>query len=159
MGLLWDPMAFAIAEEAGEGATLMMRLGGKSGAISGQPVDLQVTVRRLAYDGRQSFGKDAKSNTGHLAWLQSAAGIDIVVNTRRVQLFDPDALDKLGLNCADYRLIVVKSTQHFYAGFAPIASEVLYVTAPGGVRVDFVNLPLTKRKTPYWPKVADPFAD
>jgi len=159
LGLLWDPMAFAIAEEAGEGATLTMRLGGKSGAISGEPVDLKVTVRKLAYDGQQSFGKSAKAGTGHLAWLQSAAGIDIVVNTRRVQLFDPDAFDKLGLDCAAYRLIVVKSTQHFYAGFAPIASEVLYVTAPGGVMVDFVNLPLTKRKLPYWPKVAQPFAD
>lgn len=159
MGLLWDPMAFAIAEEAGEGAALTLRLGGKSGALSGAPVDLVVTVRRLAYDGAQSFGKDARSNTGNLAWLQSAAGIDIVINTRRVQLFDPDAFDKLGLDCNAYRLIVVKSTQHFYAGFAPIASEVLYVTAPGGVMVDFVHLPLTKRKTPYWPRVADPFDD
>ncbi|MDH5537781.1 MAG: M81 family metallopeptidase [Rhizobacter sp.] len=158
LGLLWDPMAFAIAEEAGVGAALMLRLGGKSGPISGDPIDLQVTVRQLAYDGTQSFGKSAKASTGNLAWLQTEQGIDIVVNTNRTQLFDPDAFDKLGLDCGAYRLIVVKSTQHFYAGFAPIASEVLYVTAPGGVRVDFVNLPLTKRKLPYWPKVANPFA-
>jgi microcystin degradation protein MlrC len=158
VALMWDPMAFAIAEEAGEGATLMMRLGGKSGALSGDPVDLKVTVRQLAYDGRQSFGKSAKAATGNLAWLQTEQGIDIVVNTTRTQLFDPDAFEKLGLDCSSYRLIVVKSTQHFYAGFAPIASQVLYVTAPGGVMVDFVNLPLTRRKLPYWPKTADPFA-
>jgi microcystin degradation protein MlrC len=158
LGLLWDPMAFAIAEEAGVGATLMLRLGGKSGPVSGDPVDLKATVRGLAHDCTQSFGKAAKAATGNLAWLQTEHGIDIVVNTQRTQLFDPDAFDKLDLDCGAYRLIVVKSTQHFYAGFAPIASEVLYVTAPGGVMVDFVNLPLTKRKTPYWPKVADPFA-
>jgi microcystin degradation protein MlrC len=29
---MWDPMAFQIAEEAGEGARIRMRLGGKSGA-------------------------------------------------------------------------------------------------------------------------------
>ena len=43
-GVMWDPMAFRIAEEAGEGARLRMRLGGKSGEVSGEPVDLDVTV-------------------------------------------------------------------------------------------------------------------
>ncbi|MBM3573899.1 MAG: M81 family metallopeptidase, partial [Alphaproteobacteria bacterium] len=87
VGLLWDPIAFQIAEEAGEGATLAMRIGGKSGPISGAPLDLEVTVRKLAYECRQSFGK-AKAKTGNLAWL-SADGIDIVVNTHRTQLFHP----------------------------------------------------------------------
>jgi Metallopeptidase family M81/MlrC C-terminus len=38
-GVMWDPMAFRVAEEAGEGARLRMRLGGKSGEVSGDPVD------------------------------------------------------------------------------------------------------------------------
>ena len=41
---------------------------------------------------------------------------------------------------------------------APIAAEVLYVATPGAANPDYVNLPYTKRKTPFWPKVADPFA-
>lgn len=155
VGLIWDPIAFQIAEEAGEGATLDMRIGGKCGPISGQPVDLRVTVMKLAYDCQQSFGK-TKAGTGNLAWLR-ADGIDIVVNTRRTQLFHPDAFAPLGLNPASYKLIVVKSTQHFYAGFAPIASEVLYVTSPGGIEPDFANIRHTKRAVPYWPRVADPF--
>ncbi len=158
IGLLWDPMAFAIAQEAGEGATLMLRIGGKSGPISGAPVDLKVTVARIAHDCSQSFGEGVKAATGSLAWLKSDAGIDIVLNTRRTQLLDPDAFEKLGLDCSSYRLIVVKSSQHFYAGFAPIASEVVYVTTPGGIAPDFGSLPYTQRTTPYWPKVDDPFA-
>ena len=47
-GVMWDPMAFQIAEEAGEGARIRMRLGGKSGAVSGDPVDLDVIVKKIA---------------------------------------------------------------------------------------------------------------
>jgi microcystin degradation protein MlrC len=156
VGLLWDPIAFQIAEEAGEGSTLMMRLGGKSGPISGMPLDLKVTVRKLAYDCQQSFGP-AKAKTGNLAWLSADIGIDIVVNTLRTQLLHPDAYAPLGIDVANYRTLVVKSTQHFYAGFAPVAQQVLYVTTPGGIEPDFANIPYTKRATPFWPRVADPF--
>jgi microcystin degradation protein MlrC len=54
--------------------------------------------------------------------------------------------------------VIVKSTQHFHAGFAPIAKAILYAAAPGTLRSDFENIPYTKLKTPYWPRVADPFA-
>jgi len=156
VGLVWDPIAFQIAEEAGEGATLHMRIGGKSGPISGAPLDLKVTVRKLAYDCRQSFGP-TKAKTGDLAWL-SADGIDIVVNTLRTQLFNPDAYAPLGIDVRNYRLLVVKSTQHFYAGFAPVAQKVLYVTTPGGIEPEFAKIPYTKRATPFWPRVEDPFS-
>jgi len=132
-----------------------MRIGGKCGPISGQPVDLRVTVKKLAYDCQQSFGP-TKNGTGNLAWLQ-ADGVDIVVNTRRTQIFHPDAFAPLGLDPTRYKLIVVKSAQHFYAGFAPLASKVLYVTSHGGVEPDFANIRHTKRTVPYWPRVADPF--
>src|SRR6266403_2115391 len=60
-GVMWDPMAFRIAEQAGEGARLRMRLGGKSGEVSGDPVDLDVAspgaadpdVARLPYTKRK----------------------------------------------------------------------------------------------------------
>jgi microcystin degradation protein MlrC len=50
----------------------------------------------------------------------------------------------------------VKSTQHFYAGFAPVASQVLYVAAPGAIPMDFENIGFEKFTAPYWPRVADP---
>jgi microcystin degradation protein MlrC len=53
---------------------------------------------------------------------------------------------------------VVKSTQHFYAGFAPIAADVLYVTTPGSIEPDFANIAYTKLARPYWPRVDDPFS-
>jgi microcystin degradation protein MlrC len=88
-------------------------------------------------------------------WFE-ADGIDIVLNTDRTQPFNPDGFTRLGIPLAERKLIVLKSMQHFYAGFAPLAAEALYVTTPGAIPPDFATLPLTKRSTPWWPKVVNP---
>jgi microcystin degradation protein MlrC len=154
-GVMWDPIAFQIAEEAGVGATLDMRLGGKSGKVSGDPVDLRVTVRGIAHNVQQPYGP-VMSPLGDVAWLSSEL-VDIVVNSYRTQTFHPDAFRALGIDPSQYRLIVVKSAQHFYNGFAPLAKETLYVTTSGAAEPAYARLPYTKRKTPFWPKVEDPF--
>ena len=64
----------------------------------------------------------------------------------------------LGITLHDKQVVVVKSMQHFYAGFAPVAGAVRYVAAPGAVPPEFGDIPYTKRTAPYWPKVEDPFA-
>jgi microcystin degradation protein MlrC len=51
----------------------------------------------------------------------------------------------------------VKSTQHFHAGFAPLAREIRYVSAGGAIPPEFADIPFTKRTRPFWPRVADPF--
>src|SRR5262249_1521943 len=56
LGVMWDPVAVRIAEDAGIGSTLDLRIGGKSGMVSGDPVDLRVTVRNVLHDGHQPFG-------------------------------------------------------------------------------------------------------
>jgi microcystin degradation protein MlrC len=83
----------------------------------------------------------------------------VVLTHIRQQAFAPDAFTGLGLSLDDKRIVVVKSMQHFYAAFAPIASEVRYVAAPGAVPPDYGAIAYTKRSGPYWPKVADPFSE
>jgi microcystin degradation protein MlrC len=53
--------------------------------------------------------------------------------------------------------VVVKSTQHFHAAFAPIAGDIRYVSAPGAIPPEYEKIPFTKRVLPYWPRSADPF--
>ena len=53
--------------------------------------------------------------------------------------------------------MIVKSAQHFYNGFVGLAKEILYVASPGAADPDVTRWPYTKRKTPFWPKVADPW--
>jgi microcystin degradation protein MlrC len=156
-GVMWDPMAFRIAEEAGEGARLRMRLGGKSGEVSGQPVDLDVTVKKIARGVRQPYGP-VMVPLGDMALL-SSEHVDVAICTFRTQTFHADAFKAVGADPADYRVVVVKSAQHFYNGFAGLAKEILYVASPGAADPDVTRLPYTKRKTPFWPKVADPWVN
>ena len=156
-GLYWDPVAVRFCMEAGEGATLRLRIGGKCGPDSGNPVDLTVTVERIVTGAAQTFGA-ARNRIGDAVWVRAEGGLDLVLNTVRTQVFHPDAFTAVGLDPAGKKIVVVKSTQHFHAGFAPIAKEILYVAAPGAIAPDFAAIPYTKLAKPYWPRVEDPWA-
>jgi microcystin degradation protein MlrC len=157
VGCVWDPIAVSFCAEAGEGASFDLRIGGKSGPVSGQPIDLRVTVRAIVENHTQRGLGGGRAQYGTSAWVEHN-GIHIVLTSKRQQVFSPDAFTGTGLTLADKRIVVVKSMQHFYAGFAPIAKAIHYVAAPGTVGADFVNLPYTKVTRPFWPRVADPFA-
>lgn len=157
VGCFWDPQAVRFCAEAGPGARFDLRLGGKCGKVSGDPLDLRVTVRQVVPRLVQTGLSGGHADFGESAWVE-ADGIDVVITTLRSQTFAPDAFGNLGLDVRQRKLVVVKSTQHFYAAFAPIAREVLYVATPGAIPPDFAGIPYTKRRTPFWPRVADPFA-
>jgi microcystin degradation protein MlrC len=157
----WDPQATLAAFEAGQGARLALRIGGKLGPASGAPVDATVVVRGLARDAYQTFGR-ADAPMGNMAWLRigdsDADGIHVVVNDYRTQGFSPACFTAAGLDIAACRGLIVKSTQHFHAGFLPIADEILYVSAPGTGSMDMRSLNFTRVSRPLWPRVADPHA-
>ena len=157
IGCFWDPIAVQFCTEAGVGATFDLRVGGKCGAASGDPVDLKVTVMALKADHSQGGLSGGRAPMGASAWVR-AGGIDIILNSTRTQVFQPDAFEGIGCTLADKKIVVVKSTQHFHAGFAPIAREVRYVAAPGAIGPDFAAIPFTRRTTPYWPRVENPWA-
>jgi microcystin degradation protein MlrC len=155
--IYWDPVTVRFCEEAGEGATLSLRIGGKCGVASGDPVDLRVTVRSIYHNAWQYFGT-AQMPMGTSVWLSSDSGIDLVLSTKRTQVFHPNCFEQLGIDIASYRGVVVKSTQHFYAGFAPLASAVHYVAAEGAIPPDFAAIPYENFTSAYWPRSDDPFA-
>ena len=153
---IWDPIAVALAMEAGEGATFDLRLGGKMGPMSGDPVDLQVTVSKVVEEAHQYLGQGddrGLAKLGQAAALQTA-GIDIVVNTHRTQTFSPEAFSCVGIDPTQKQILVVKSMQHFYAGFAPIAADILYVAAPGAMLPHFDQLPYRRINRSMWPLMA-----
>ena len=156
IGCFWDPQAVQFCAEAGEGASFPLRIGGKCGPASGDPVDLTVTVRKVAQNHTQTGLSGGRAAFGASAWV-SAGGIDIVLVSKRQQTFGPDAFIGLGLMLADKRIVVVKSTQHFHAAFAPMARAIRYVSAPGAIPPDYAAIAFTKRTLPFWPRVCDPF--
>lgn len=150
LGPLWDPVAVRIATEAGVGARLQMRIGGKISPLSGDPLDLPVEVRALAADLHQTGIGGTRQPMGDSA-LVRAAGIDIVLASIRGQAMGTDLFTQLGCDLAAQKVIVVKSSQHFHASFAPLARQVIYVDAPGTVTQDLRSLPYRKLQRPRWP--------
>lgn len=156
-GVYWDPVAVRFCKEGGEGATIDLRIGGKVGVTSGDPVDLQVVVRGILSEGRQRFGGSVV-DMGETVWVSAANGqnLDLILNTNRAQTFHPDAFEQFGIDLARKKVVVVKSTQHFFAGFDPMAAEILYVAAPGAIPMDFANIGYRKFQQDYWPRHEDP---
>ena len=155
LGCLWDPGAVLICLSAGVGATLDLRIGGKCGPASGQPLDLRVTVRAIVENHTQRALR-SRERLGACVWVEAAHGVHIVLSSIRTQTYGTDAFTGLGCTLEDKSCIVVKSTQHFHAEFAPLASAVLYVSTPGAMNFDFAAIDYRRRSLDYWPRVADP---
>ncbi len=156
-GFYWDPIAVRFCQEAGEGEGIPLRIGGKACRDSGEPLDLEVEIRKILPAARQSLG-DTVVEMGASIWV-SLGGIDIVLNSIRTQVLSPEGFSQFGIDLAARKLVVIKSIQHFHAGFAPMASQIIYAVPPGPTVSDFTIPRYGARQTPYWPLVENPFAE
>lgn len=156
MGCFWDLGAIQICADAGVGATLDLRIGGKCGTASGDPIDLRVTIRAVHDTHSQSI-RGMSIPLGRSVWVEGPNGLDIVLVSIRTQVIGVDAFTGLGIAMDAKRLVIVKSTQHFQAEFAPRAKAVVHLAAPGALTPDFAALPYRHRSLNYWPRVENPF--
>ncbi|HZZ89507.1 MAG TPA: M81 family metallopeptidase, partial [Caulobacteraceae bacterium] len=117
LALFYDPQAVAFCHEVGVGAQIDLRVGGKLGPASGDPLDLHATVRGLARNATQ-VGLSGLVGLGDAAWIE-VDGVHFILCSERTQCFHPTAFTALGLDPTTLRVLVVKSTNHFRAGFDP----------------------------------------
>jgi microcystin degradation protein MlrC len=113
------------------------------------PVDVTAKITALAENPRQ-FMFGAVAPLGRSAAIH-VDGIDIVLNTIRQQTFSPEAFSELGIDPKKRHLLVVKSTQHFHQCFAPIASKIIYVGAPGTLSTNYLQFPYKRMPRPMAP--------
>lgn len=146
---IWDPIAVHMCFMAGVGGNLRLRFGGKTAPTSGQPIDALVKVTRLQRDATQTF-VDATVPLGDCAAIEFD-GISVVLITKRTQALGSDLLTGMGVEIKGRKMVVVKSTNHFHAAFAPFASRVLYCDAGGPIPRDHRQVPYTRVQRPIWP--------
>lgn len=153
---IWDPVAVNFCHAAGEGAIIQLRFGGKSDHLAGMPIDAKVEVLKTVEEGWQSFGR-SRVPLGRTALIRIVGTqIDIILNTNRTQTFEPDIFSNLGVAIKSKAILLVKSTNHFYAGFAPVAARIIYVAAPTSYPSNPAETKYTKLMRPLWPRVKDP---
>ena len=147
LGLLHDAAAAAAAHAAGVGARLEVALGRSVRAFDGRPTDPPVqaraTVIALSDGVVRMSGPMTAGNTATLGpcALLDVDGIRVLVSTAKTQMLDLDLYRFLGLEPGAMRVLVNKSSVHFRAAFAPIASHILVAQAPGPMAADPADLP------------------
>ncbi|PDT43458.1 MULTISPECIES: M81 family metallopeptidase [Sinorhizobium] len=154
IGTIWDPMAVQICMAAGEGAEIPLRFGAKSAPGTGHPIDGIVRVVRLVRNAEMRFG-ESFAPFGDAAHLQYR-GIDIILNSTRAQSFDPSLFSVMGIDPNAKKILVVKSTNHFYASFSKIASQILYCSAGTPYPNDPAKTPYRRARRDIWPIISDP---
>jgi microcystin degradation protein MlrC len=153
-GLIWDPIAVQICMAAGEGAEIPLRFGAKSAPGTGNPVDGLVKVVKLKRNAEMRFG-DSIAPFGDAARIHYR-GIDIVLGSVRVQSYDPSQFTALGIDPTQKRILVIKSTNHFYAAFSKIAREILYCSAGTPYPNNPATNPYRRVRRDIWPIMANP---
>lgn len=146
---MWDPMAVRLCFMAGVGGRLRLRFGGKTAPSSGLPIDAEVTVTALVREASQAFA-DARVPLGDCAAID-LGGIAVVLITKRTQAMGVDLFTGMGVTLHDKRIVVVKSTNHFHAAFAPVARQVLYCDSGGPIPRDHRQVPYSRVQRPIWP--------
>lgn len=150
IGPIWDPGAVGLCMNAGEGAVLDLRIGGKVSPASGQPVDARCTVLAIREDAYMTGLANTRVSLGDTAAVE-VNGIVLILTSNRNQAISADLFTQFGVDLGARKYIVVKSSQHFYADFSTVAKRVLYLSTPGSVSPDITTLPYQHIVYPKWP--------
>jgi len=143
IGAIYDPAAAAAAHAAGEGASVTLALGGKSGIPGDAPFEASFVVEKLS-DGKfvapgpYYGGRDM--DMGPSSCLR-IGDVRAVVSSHKAQLADQAMYRYVGIEPTQQAILVNKSSVHFRADFEPIAETLLICAAPGAMPADPAALP------------------
>lgn len=154
-GPLWDPLAVGICFQMGAGAKLRLRIGGKFEPHSGPSLDVDAEVLSLKRDAFQDQLTDEKVPMGDVAVIR-VAGIEILLNTRRVGVFSPTMFTHHGITLGDKQVIGLKNLYKHRDVFRPLVRDQLFVATPGSCTPDWKAIPFKRIPRPIWPLDDDP---
>ncbi|WP_160310466.1 M81 family metallopeptidase [Microvirga vignae] len=140
---LFDPELVQRCHEAGVGARLQAKLGGRLTPQYGPPVEREVEVVRLIEDC--SFNNEGPQDTGiRLSYGPTAVvksgNVEIVAVTIRHAVVDPGFYRANGIDLSKTKLLAVKAKNHFRAAFSSVFADIIAVDEPGPAAYDFTTL-------------------
>lgn len=152
-GTIYDAEVAEASHRAGVGETIRILLGGKHDRLHGDPLDLEVYVKSLA-DGR--FRLTTPMSRGRLLDLGKTArlvcgGLDLIVASRRKQVLDPGPFLLHGIDVTRCRIVGLKSSAHFRAGFEEITRATVTADPPGMTTANLASLPYSNVRRPVYP--------
>lgn len=148
-----DPEVVDIAHNAGVGTTINISLGGKTDRRHGSPLEVEAYVKCLT-DG--IFIQTSPMEKGKKVCLGKSTrlvvgNVDVIVCSMKSQLLDDELLKLHGIDLEDYKIIGIKSSQHFRGFFEHKVAKIITVDGPGISTFNFSQFDFKKISKPIYP--------
>jgi microcystin degradation protein MlrC len=156
-GPICDPVAVQRLVEAGTAAGVTLPLGGRIDMpqinLPGKPLRVTGKVTRIT-DGEFTVTGPMATGTrvrmGRTAVLDTGA-MQIVVSEGRSEPFDTGVFTHCGIDPRRKKYVLIKSRQHFRAGFEPIARHIVLCDGDGVTSSDLRLFTYRNRPRPLYP--------
>jgi microcystin degradation protein MlrC len=156
-GPICDPESVARLVAAGTTGSVTVDLGGKIDMpqlhLKGKPLRVTGTVARIT-DGELTVTGPMATGTrirmGRTAVLDTGP-MQIVVSERRVEPVDLGVFTHAGIDPRRKHYVLLKSREHFRAGFEPIARHIVLCDGDGVTSSDLALFDYQKRRRPLYP--------
>jgi microcystin degradation protein MlrC len=157
VGAVWDPEAVKQMQAAGVGATITLKLGGKTDMPAihekAQPLTLNGKVRTIT-DGE--WVVRGPMYTGYTVKMGPTAvfetgGMQIVVVSNHHEPWDTGVFTSVGIDPNAKKYLLLKSRIHYRAGFAPLAKATFTLDGIGVTTSDNTKLDYKHLRKPLYP--------
>jgi microcystin degradation protein MlrC len=157
VGPIWDAESVRQMIRSGVGNRVKLQLGGKTDmpslGLKGKPLEVEGLVRRIT-DGL--YKVTCPMDTGLILNHGPSAVLDtgdaeILVCSERMEPYDLGVFRHAGIEPTAKRYLLIKSREHFRAGFEPIARHIVLVSGPGVTGSDYGLFPFKKIPRPIYP--------
>ncbi|MGH7348679.1 MAG: M81 family metallopeptidase [Candidatus Rokuibacteriota bacterium] len=156
-GPICDPAGVRRLVEAGTAAGVTLPLGGRIDmpqiGLPGKPLRVTGKVTRIT-DGQFTVTGPMATGTrvrmGKTAVLDTGA-MQIVVSEGRSEPFDTGVFTHCGIDPRRKKYVLIKSRQHFRAGFEPIARHIVLCDGDGVTSSDLRLFTYRNRRRPLYP--------
>lgn len=150
---LYDPEVAEQAHNAGAGSYIEIQLGGKTDSLHGSPLSVKAYVKSLT-DGQfiqsSPVWKGLLNKLGKSVRLQ-VGGVDIIVCSVKSQVLDEQIFLLHGIDVSKYKIVALKSSQHFRAAFESIGEKIITVDSPGLSSCELTNFEYKTFDHPVYP--------
>ena len=154
MGPVYDPEVAAYLHTCKVGDTVSIRLGGKTMALAGEPLEIEDARILNLYDGNfisaAPINKGVAMTYGKTARLRKG-NVEFIVVSVRYQTLDDRPFLMTGADLQNYRIVGLKSMNHFRGYFTSRAAAIITADTPGARPANLLLYPYEQVKHPIYP--------
>lgn len=154
MAYIVDPESAAACHRAGVGAKVDLRLGGKTDNFHGEPLEVRGAEVLNLSNGKIVFTSPMRKGLpfdyGMSARIKIGQ-VECIIVSNRYQTLDDRAFVMTGADINEYRILGVKSSNHFRGFFQSLADDIVTADPPGLHTNNFNSLPFQRISRPIFP--------